>query len=177
MASIIISAVANVFEVRGLKKAWGRRHLKVSAAVKLAVVTFCFCAGITMVGLMSSCGTASGQPLSPHCNTIESAAAVLEWTIAFLITVYFLSFVADLWPVAEVGVEAVQEMVSAPRETNVGARNAMEPLSSVVAIDGQSPPPRYFDGRLGGNFSAENGTREPYEDIPFNDPYPVARGA
>jgi hypothetical protein len=101
IASICVSIFFNVVEVRGLKEAWGRRHLRISAGIKVFVAVLAGACTIAMVVLMSMCAGGPDDPVTPSCNTYESAAAVLEWVMAFLIALYFLSFIADLWPIAE----------------------------------------------------------------------------
>ena len=44
-------------------------------------------------------------PIKGHsaqtCNRVTSAAAALEWAVSFILTFYFLTLVADLWPAGE----------------------------------------------------------------------------
>ncbi|KXS14432.1 hypothetical protein M427DRAFT_81918, partial [Gonapodya prolifera JEL478] len=112
---LALSALFSCLEVWWLQKDYdlaGRpwKYLWESQKIKLTVAAL----AIVMIILMVSCGgvgskhsttvntsasTTSATAPDPRCNGAQSAAAVLEWFIAFpLIAAYFASFLADAWP-------------------------------------------------------------------------------
>jgi hypothetical protein len=130
---------------------------------------------------MSICGTGADEPISPTCNTYESAGAVLEWVVAFMLVLYFLSFIADLWPVAE-EVLPVGHTGNGTRQMEQGTRTGpgLVPTTgrngagSYAGTVGSRPAPPVVSSTSIQTLNG-NGTtaihEEPYEDIPTNDPY------
>ncbi|BGP19481.1 hypothetical protein JCM10213_006301 [Rhodosporidiobolus nylandii] len=97
---IAISAAAQTLELHWLHQDHvDRKHLKRNAIIKWLVVG---CAIAAAIAFGCTYGVCAGQdndaPPSGRCDTVESVAAVLEWTIAFLYGVYLFSLIFDLWP-------------------------------------------------------------------------------
>lgn len=78
-----------------------RRSLFRNSIYKLVVVLLAVLGAIAFGVTYALCGgdvIATSRYSAAQCENITSACAALEWTIAFLLTFYFATLVADLWP-------------------------------------------------------------------------------
>jgi len=104
-----ISAISQAIEIFSLKKANpGIAYLKQSARVKLVLIITVMVCVLLFIILYGSCdgntygrGGPENRASYPHCNGAVSTAAVLEFTGAFLFSLYLITFVIDLFPYIE----------------------------------------------------------------------------
>lgn len=78
-----------------------RRSLFRNSIYKLVVVLLAVLGAIAFGITYGLCGgdiLPTSRFSATQCNSITSACAALEWTIAFLLTFYFATLIADLWP-------------------------------------------------------------------------------
>lgn len=76
-----------------------RNHLFRNMIVKMLIVGTAVLGAFAFIGTYVACASQPNDaPPSPKCNRIQSAAAVLEWFIAFLFDAYIITFIQDLWP-------------------------------------------------------------------------------
>jgi hypothetical protein len=78
-----------------------RRSLLRNSIYKLVIVLLAVLGAIGFGVTYALCGgdiLATSRYSAAQCGTITSACAALEWTIAFLLTLYFATLIADLWP-------------------------------------------------------------------------------
>lgn len=72
-------------------------HLKAMAIVKTILLAFAVAVLLTFVGLYATCrGEVIGG--NARCDRIVSAAGVMEWICAFILSFFFLTYVVDFWP-------------------------------------------------------------------------------
>ncbi|ODN78271.1 hypothetical protein L202_03919 [Cryptococcus amylolentus CBS 6039] len=79
-----------------------RKHLPRNAYWKLAIVIIDVVLACVFGASYLYCGGtahASNGHTAAQCNTTKTNAGILEWTIAYGLNIYFLTLVADLWPV------------------------------------------------------------------------------
>ncbi|WRT69416.1 uncharacterized protein IL334_006402 [Kwoniella shivajii] len=105
ISGIAISAIFQTIEVWFLSKEHpDRKHLLRNGILKLLVVITSVVLASTFGGVYMYC-KGKAVPVDGHtfeqCDRSTSAAAVLEWTIAFGLNLYFMTLVADLWPSAK----------------------------------------------------------------------------
>ncbi|WVQ79481.1 hypothetical protein IAT38_001580 [Cryptococcus sp. DSM 104549] len=102
IVGVAMSAVFQTLEVWSLGKGHkNRKHLKRNSYPKLACVGGDIILAIGFAVAYLYCGgkaaDVKGHTYS-QCDDVTSKAAVLEWTIAFGLNIYFLTIAADLWP-------------------------------------------------------------------------------
>ncbi|KAK8865681.1 hypothetical protein IAR55_000826 [Kwoniella newhampshirensis] len=102
VVGVALSAIFQSAEIWSLHKDHpDRKSLKRNSILKLIVV---FVAVVTAIAFGSTYAVCGGNstPYKSHsaetCNKITSAAASLEWAVAFILVFYFLTLCADLWP-------------------------------------------------------------------------------
>ncbi|KAK4052807.1 hypothetical protein OIV83_002094 [Microbotryomycetes sp. JL201] len=97
---IAICAILQTTEVMLLERDHpGRKHLRRNAIVKLSIVLVAVAGAIAFIGTYVACASQpNDRAPTARCNRIQSAAAVLEWFIAFLFDAYIITFIQDLWP-------------------------------------------------------------------------------
>ncbi|ORY24888.1 Frag1/DRAM/Sfk1 family-domain-containing protein [Naematelia encephala] len=99
---VALSAIFQSAEVWSLHKDHpDRAHLLRNAIIKLLVILLAIVSAIGFGATYAVCGgnsTATRGHSAQTCNRITSAAAALEWTVAFILVFYFFTLVADLWP-------------------------------------------------------------------------------
>jgi len=78
-----------------------RNHLRRNSIIKVIVLTVAICVAVAFAALYGVCHGNGGDEATPHCDKVTSAAAVCEWTVSFLLAIYFATFVLDLWPAAK----------------------------------------------------------------------------
>lgn len=102
IVGVALSAIFQSAEIWSLHKDHpDRKSLKRNSILKLTVVTIAVACAIAFGATYSVCAgnaTAYKGHSTQTCNTITSTAAALEWTVSFILTFYFLTIVADLWP-------------------------------------------------------------------------------
>ncbi|WWC93093.1 uncharacterized protein L201_008058 [Kwoniella dendrophila CBS 6074] len=99
---ISFSAICQTAEVWCLKKEHPhRKHLKRNGIIKLIIVICSVILASTFGGFYSYCKgkNFSDEGHTPlQCEHTTSTAAILEWTIAFSLNLYFITLIIDLWP-------------------------------------------------------------------------------
>ncbi|OAV92042.1 hypothetical protein PTTG_05177 [Puccinia triticina 1-1 BBBD Race 1] len=99
MIFIAISSFSQVAEVFFLHKEYpDRAHLKRNALLKFSIVSISAVLGVVFGSLYMTCG---GKSTTWRGNLLLSASAICEWSVAFLLTFYFLTFTLDFWPAAK----------------------------------------------------------------------------
>ncbi|WVR05624.1 hypothetical protein IAU60_002646 [Kwoniella sp. DSM 27419] len=102
IVGVALSAIFQSAEVWSLHKDHpDRRSLKRNSVIKLVVVIVAIicaiCFGVTYA-VCSGNGVATKGRSASTCNKVTSAAGAFEWAVAFILTFYFLTIAADLWP-------------------------------------------------------------------------------
>ncbi|WWC88108.1 uncharacterized protein L201_003012 [Kwoniella dendrophila CBS 6074] len=102
IVGVALSAIFQSAEIWSLHKDHpDRKSLKRNSILKLFVVTVAVACAIAFGATYSVCG-GNSTPTKSHsastCNRITSVAAAMEWTVSFILTFYFLTIAADLWP-------------------------------------------------------------------------------
>jgi len=78
-----------------------RKSLFRNSVYKLVIVLLAVLGAIAFgitYGLCRGNPFATSRYSAQQCNSISSACAALEWTIAFILVFYFATLIADLWP-------------------------------------------------------------------------------
>ncbi|SCZ97074.1 BZ3500_MvSof-1268-A1-R1_Chr4-2g06974 [Microbotryum saponariae] len=97
---IALSAIFQTLEVMSLERDHvDRNHLRRNAIIKLVIVSVAVAGAIGFGVTYGICAGANNDvaPTS-RCNVVQSAAASLEWFIAFLFFLYICTFILDLLP-------------------------------------------------------------------------------
>ncbi|WWC65583.1 uncharacterized protein I303_108201 [Kwoniella dejecticola CBS 10117] len=100
---IAFSSIFQTAEVWCLKKEHpDRKHLKRNGICKMVVVGLAVSLAAAFGDFYSYCGgkpfTDNGSHTLEQCETATSTAAILEWSIAFSLNLYFITLIIDLWP-------------------------------------------------------------------------------
>ncbi|ODN84278.1 hypothetical protein L202_00262 [Cryptococcus amylolentus CBS 6039] len=102
VVGVAISAACHCIEVLCLHHEHpDRKSLRRNSIIKAVIVVFAISLAISFGACYGVCRGNSGaykNYSADTCNTITSAAASLEWAVAFVLSFYFLTLVADLWP-------------------------------------------------------------------------------
>ncbi len=113
---VALSTIFQVLEVFSLAHRHpGRTPILWAAAVlKTIIVTLAIATAIAFAALYGTCG---GDVPNERCNRITSGAGALEWTVAFLLALFFLTYILDFIPAkrnAEKGLTEDGKMVQDP---------------------------------------------------------------
>ncbi|KAL7423744.1 hypothetical protein Q5752_001326 [Cryptotrichosporon argae] len=99
---VAFSAIFQTGEIWSLHKDHpDRPSLLRNSILKLFVVTIAIALAVGFAvcyGICDGNATATKGHSAATCNRVTSAAAALEWSVAFWLFFYFLTLVADLWP-------------------------------------------------------------------------------
>ncbi|WRT65918.1 uncharacterized protein IL334_002869 [Kwoniella shivajii] len=102
IVGVALSAIFQSAEIWSLHKDHpDRKSLKRNSILKLIVVFVAIACAVAFGATYGVCGgnsTAYNGHSAETCNKITSAAASLEWAVAFILVFYFLTIAADLWP-------------------------------------------------------------------------------
>lgn len=95
---VALSVLFQVLQVFSLSHDYDRlATLKVIAIVKSLILGLAIAGAIAFVVCYGVC-RGDAYPGNNRCDRIVSAAAVCEWAIAFLLDIFFLTYLVDLWP-------------------------------------------------------------------------------
>ncbi|OCF32767.1 hypothetical protein I317_03728 [Kwoniella heveanensis CBS 569] len=102
IVGVALSAIFQSAEIWSLHKDHpDRKSLRRNSILKLIVVGVAVACAICFGATYSVC-SGNSTPTKGHsaeqCNRITSVAGAFEWTVAFILTFYFLTIAADLWP-------------------------------------------------------------------------------
>ncbi|PLW13222.1 hypothetical protein PCANC_16941 [Puccinia coronata f. sp. avenae] len=110
MIFIAISSFSQIIEVLFLHKEFpDRAHLRRNAALKFSIVSISTALGVVFGCLYMTC---RGKPTAPRGNLLLSASAICEWSVALLLTFYFLTFALDFWPAAKTSAKFKRQLDS-----------------------------------------------------------------
>ncbi|WVQ85367.1 hypothetical protein IAT38_007532 [Cryptococcus sp. DSM 104549] len=102
VVGVAISAIFQSAEVWSLHKDHpDRKSLRRNSILKLTVVVVAIVTAICFGATYAVCrgnSTAYKGRSAETCNRVTSAAASFEWAVSFILTFYFLTLAADLWP-------------------------------------------------------------------------------
>eukprot|EP01117_Protostelium_nocturnum_P004899 TRINITY_DN1777_c0_g1_i1.p1 TRINITY_DN1777_c0_g1~~TRINITY_DN1777_c0_g1_i1.p1 ORF type:complete len:273 (+),score=50.69 TRINITY_DN1777_c0_g1_i1:188-1006(+) len=132
---VAISAIFQFIEIVLLKKDHPlRKHLKRNATIKLVLVLLAILFVIIFAILYGVC---RGDAYRDNCDPVISAAAVIEWIVAFIFDAYLITLVLDLYPAIKTSVgygkrhpeaKAHNEM----KDIEQGKTTVNQPSASVV---------------------------------------------
>ncbi|SPO23313.1 uncharacterized protein UTRI_01991 [Ustilago trichophora] len=95
---VALSVLFQVLQVFSLSHDHDRlTTLKVIAIIKAIILSLAIAGAIAFIICYGIC-RGDAYPGNNRCDKIISAAAVCEWAIAFLLDIYFLTYLVDLWP-------------------------------------------------------------------------------
>lgn len=95
---VALSVLFQVLQVFSLSHDYDRlATLKVIAIIKAIILSLAIAGAIAFIICYSIC-RGDALPGNDRCDRIISAAAVCEWAIAFLLAIFFLTYLVDLWP-------------------------------------------------------------------------------
>jgi len=136
---VAISAISQAIEILHLRRAnRGIDFLKRSARLKIVLISIVLVAAIIFASCYGVCdGNSYGRngpgdaAAYPHCRAIVTTAAVAEWFIAFMFSIYLLTFVIDLLPYIEKSVTkpgaTTADMPHGPRYQGPAGVTEMKP--------------------------------------------------
>lgn len=111
---VALSVLFQVLQVFSLSHDHDRlATLKVIAIIKAIILSLAIAGAIAFIICYGIC-RGNANPGDNRCDRIVSAAAVCEWAIAFLLDIFFLTYLVDLWPAhrrAQKGLNADGTMV------------------------------------------------------------------
>lgn len=96
---VALSVLFQVLQVFSLSQSYrhDERWLRYIAAVKGLILALAIAGAIAFAALYGTC-RGDANPGDARCDRVISAAAVCEWAIAFLLAIFFLTYIVDLWP-------------------------------------------------------------------------------
>ncbi|GAA5863106.1 hypothetical protein JCM8547_002799 [Rhodosporidiobolus lusitaniae] len=178
---IAISAAAQTLELHWLRQDHvERNHLKRNAIIKWVIVGLAICGAVAFAATYGACaGQPNDAPPSGRCDVIQSVAAVLEWTIAFLYDAYLLSLVLDLWPATKTVGHTFEDRLIEEDRNNTLHRHANGLPGAPGGIlgdveSGTARPSLASDGQYGA-FANPEGLTQPEMAHQANGHGPVTR--
>lgn len=136
------------------------KTLKVMAVIKALILGLAIAIAIAFAATYGVC-RGDVNPGDQRCDRIVSAAAVCEWTVAFILDIYFLTYVVDLWPAhkrAQKGLSEDGTMVEnkqLAREQGVAAGHPTAPY----AIDGVRNNDTYYPSQAAQQYHSQHGVQ------------------
>lgn len=95
---VALSVLFQVLQVFSLSHDYNRlKTLKLIAVIKAIILSLAIAGAIAFIVCYGIC-KGDVNPGDQRCDRIVSAAAVCEWAIAFLLDIFFLTYLVDLWP-------------------------------------------------------------------------------
>jgi len=102
IVAVALSAIFQFAEVWSLHKDHpDRLSLLRSSIIKIIVIIIAVSCAIAFGVTYGYCNGSSGEQnghSASICNSDTSASAALEWAVAFILVLFFLTLAADLWP-------------------------------------------------------------------------------
>ncbi|EPQ31828.1 uncharacterized protein PFL1_00027 [Pseudozyma flocculosa PF-1] len=142
-----LSVLFQVLQVFSLSKDYeGLRTLKLIAIVKAILLTIAVAGAIGFIATYATC-KGNAYPGDQRCDRVVSAAAVCEWSIAFILAFFYLTYVVDLWPahrraqkgLSEDGTMVENRQLAREQGTDVGRPTAPYAIDGVVNNDTHYP--------------------------------------
>lgn len=149
--------------------------LKVMAIIKAIILALAIAGAIAFIILYGIC-RGDAYPGNNRCDRIVSAAAVCEWAIAFLLDIYFLTYVVDLWPAhkrAQKGLSEDGTMVEnkqLAKEQHAAAGHPNAPY----AIDGVRENNTYYPSEAAQQYHSQHGVQPAPAGMAANETSPSA---
>lgn len=95
---VALSVLFQVLQVFSLSHDYDRlATLKLIGIIKAIILAVAIAGAIAFIICYGIC-RGDAFPGNNRCDRIVSAAAVCEWAIAFLLDIFFLTYLVDLWP-------------------------------------------------------------------------------
>ncbi|PWN35363.1 uncharacterized protein FA14DRAFT_160543 [Meira miltonrushii] len=118
VAGVALSVLMQTLQIFSLSKSHSDElwHLRAMAIVKSVILGVALAVLIVFIGCYATCDGDVTDGNS-QCNRVVSAAGVAEWTLAFLLSLFFLSYIVDFWPAkkrADFGLTEKGDMVQDP---------------------------------------------------------------
>ncbi|EST07754.1 Frag1/DRAM/Sfk1 [Kalmanozyma brasiliensis GHG001] len=93
-----LSVLFQVLQVFSLAHDYNRlKTLKIIAVIKILIWSLAIAGAVAFIILYGIC-RGNVNPGDGRCDRVVSAAAVCEWAIAFLLDIFFLTYLVDLFP-------------------------------------------------------------------------------
>ncbi|PWZ00464.1 hypothetical protein BCV70DRAFT_199742 [Testicularia cyperi] len=160
---VALSVLMQVLQVFSLSHDHDRlATLKVIAIIKTLILSLAIAGAIAFIVLYGVC-RGNANPGDNKCDRVVSAAAVCEWAIAFLLDIFFLTYLVDLWPArkrAQMGLSEDGTMVEnkqLAREHGVAPTHPDAPY----AIDGIENNNSYYHSNAATQYHAGQPVTEP----------------
>lgn len=138
----------------------GLRTMRFMAIVKAIILSLAIVGAIIFVITYGIC-RGNAYPGNNRCDRIVSTAAVCEWAIAFMLDIYFLTYVVDLWPAhkrAKKGLSEDGTMVENKQlATEQGAANGHP--NAPYAIDGVRENNTYYPSEAAQQYHSQHGVQ------------------
>ena len=112
-------------------------HLRAMAIVKSVILGIALAVLIVFIGCYAAC-SGDVQDNNSQCNRVVSAAGVAEWLLAFLLSLFFLSYIVDFWPAkkhADFGLTEKGDMVQDPSRAAEAGMGNRPTAPSAIARD------------------------------------------
>lgn len=118
VAGVAISVLLQTLQIFSLSKSHDDElwHLRAMAIVKSIILGIALAVLVVFIGTYAAC-SGDVQDGNSQCNRVVSAAGVAEWLLAFLLSLFFLSYIVDLYPAkkrADFGLTEKGDMVQDP---------------------------------------------------------------
>ncbi|PWN44657.1 hypothetical protein IE81DRAFT_320959 [Ceraceosorus guamensis] len=155
VAGVAISVLFQTLQIFSLSKShddelWHLRAMAIVKSILLAVALVVLIVFVVTYGICSG----DAREGDTRCNRIVSVAGVAEWTCAFILALFFLTYTADFYPARKTAQKGLTE-----DGEYVADRNR-----AIFAGEGHKPEAPYAAARDLG----PNATNEQYNDITGN---------
>lgn len=124
LAGVAISVLLQTLQIFSLSKSHDDElyHLRAMAIVKSVILGVALCVLIAFIGLYASC-RGDVQDNNSQCNRVVSAAGVCEWLMAFLLSFFFLTYIADFLPALRRASRGLTEKGDMVHDPNLAAQH------------------------------------------------------
>ncbi|KAN0066582.1 hypothetical protein ACQY0O_000676 [Thecaphora frezii] len=142
-----LSVLFQVLQVFSLSHDYaGLRVLKIMSIVKAILLAVAVAGAIGFIATYAVC-RGDALPGNQRCDRIISAAAICEWSIAFILALFYLTYVVDLWPahrraqqgLSEDGTMVENKQLAREHGTDVGRPQAPYAIDGVQNNDTHYP--------------------------------------
>ncbi|KAJ9478128.1 Protein SFK1 [Pseudozyma hubeiensis] len=155
---VALSVLFQVLQVFSLSHDYDRlATLKVIAIIKSIILSLAIAGAIAFIVCYGIC-RGDALPGNNRCDRIVSAAAVCEWAIAFLLAIFFLTYLVDLWPAhkrAKMGLSQDGTMVE--NKQLAQEQGVADKPTAPYAIDGVRNNDTYYPSEAAQQYHGNNG--------------------
>lgn len=168
---VALSVLFQVLQIYSLSHDYNRlATLKAMAILKTIILSFAIAGAIAFVVCYGIC-RGDALPGNNRCDKVVSAAAVCEWAIAFILDIFFLTYIIDLWPAHHYAKHGLSEDGTMVENKQLAREQGTlnRPIAA-NAIDGVQNNNTYYPSQAGQEYQAAHPNQHNYNTYPNAQP-------